>query len=646
MTELLDLSRAVLEEAAKTRGGEPRPQQDQMVQAICEALESDENVAVQADTGVGKSIAYLAPTLAKLTFGESDPVLVATATLALQRQILTADAVAVVDAIAKLTGHRFQTAVLKGWSNYLCRYRLDGDASGLDSGEEDVLLAAPARPGSAEAKIWNEVREWAEETDTGDRDDLTVSVPGHLWSKMSVSRLECTGKECPLFKGCFPVLARELAFESDLVVTNHALLSIAATSNPDVMPEPSTLIVDEAHALPDSVRRQATVQLGERVVRSAARAVSAVSKLTASRLEDIAGNLDDALYELRDGLMETRPEPLSAVMAELGETSRQALRQVSEAPTSVAVQAAKARLDGLIEAADVWTNASEESITWKTGYDEDNSLLHIAPLRVTGKIARGILDRAPTVLASATLELGGSFAPMETRLGLGLSARSYEFVDVGGPFDPGRQGILFVPGDLPAPGRDGISEEAIDLFIDLAQAAEGGTLGLFTSRRAAERVAEALRDRTEFTVLEQGQDSVSALVRQFRSDRDSCLVGSLGLWQGVDVRGDSCRMVVMDRIPFPRPDDPVSQALARDAERSRRSGFFEASLVPAGLLMAQGAGRLLRSAEDRGVVAVLDSRLLTRSYGKFLIDSMPPLWRSGDPDEVLAALRRLSSEHR
>ena len=647
MSEFLELSQEILAAATASRGGQPRPQQEQMVAAIVSSLESEENLAVQADTGVGKSIAYLAPIMAHLSLNGSGTALLGTATLALQRQVITVDAAAVIEATEAVSGQRLKAGVLKGWSNYACRYLLEGDPT-ADIGEPQGLfdrpdIATSSTSSSADAKTWVKVLKWLESTPTGDRDDLNVKVSGPLWSKMSVSKRECLGRSCPYVEDCFPAAAREEAFASDLVVTNHSVLSIAMKTNPEVVPDPAVIIVDEAHSLAETTRRQATASLAERTISGAARAVRPLSSSSAGAIDLAADRFDFALRGVEVGLLRARPASLSETIHEVGEQAREALRAIKDVAPSMALQTARSRLDALVEATDSWGRDPQESIVWKTEHDSGEDSLNIAPLRVEGTIARGLTDRAPTVFTSATLALGVDLGPMVRRLGLEKSSRSFETVDVGGPFDARTQGILLVPQHLPAPGRSGLSEEAAHLFVDLAKAAQGGVLGLFTSHRAAAMAADALRDQTDFNVLVQGEDSISALVEAFRDDPDSCLIGSRALWQGVDVRGQACRLVVMDRIPFPRPDDPIAQSLATAAQKSGGSGFFEASLVPAALLLAQGAGRLLRSPEDRGVVAVLDQRLVSRSYGPFLVRAMPDFWKTQDSEVALEALTRLSA---
>jgi ATP-dependent DNA helicase DinG len=265
---------------------------------------------------------------------------------------------------------------------------------------------------------------------------------------------------------------------------------------------------------------------------------------------------------------------------------------------------------------------------------------------VAGLLRDSLFASGSVVLTSATLSVGGEFASLLASAGLADDTLA---VDVGSPFDHGRQGILYVAKHLPAPGRDGVPMEALDELADLVEAAGGRTLALFSSWRGVERAADYLRvrwgSRPDLPVLvQQRGDSVAGLVERFASVPESTLLGTVSLWQGVDVPGESCSLVVIDRIPFPRPDDPLLAARQRAVDEAGGSGFASVSVPRAGLLLAQGAGRLIRSAEDRGVVAVLDSRLATAAYGRALRASLPPFWYTTDRVTVLGSLDRLREE--
>ena len=260
-----------------------------------------------------------------------------------------------------------------------------------------------------------------------------------------------------------------------------------------------------------------------------------------------------------------------------------------------------------------------------------------APLNVSGVISAKLLADKPAVFTSATLALGGGFDAVARHLGV----ENPETLDAGSPFDYAKQGILYVASHLPRPGMGGISDEALDELAALIQAAGGRTLGLFSSHKAALMATEAMRERLDVPVLYQKDDQVPTLVRQFTEDPRACLFGSTTLWQGVDVPGATATLVVIDRIPFPRPDEPISQARTEAVGRSGGNGFLAVSATHAALLLAQGAGRLIRSVDDRGVVAVLDPRLATAGYRGFLTKSLPPMWVTTDREAVLGALRRL-----
>jgi ATP-dependent DNA helicase DinG len=266
----------------------------------------------------------------------------------------------------------------------------------------------------------------------------------------------------------------------------------------------------------------------------------------------------------------------------------------------------------------------------------------VAPLSVAGLLASKLYPERTVVATSATLALGGKFDTIGHALGLSEDI-PWRSLDVGSPFAYEKQGILYVAAHLPRPSVSGLPDAAADELVRLVSALGGRTLGLFSSRRAAERAAEVLRARTSVEILLQGEQALPLLVRRFREDRASCLLGVMSLWQGVDVPGDACQLVVIDRLPFPRPDEPLAAARAAAVDAGGGSGFASVSVPIAAVRLAQGVGRLIRSHGDRGVVAVLDSRLETaRGYGAFLRRSLPPFWYTTKSDVVLGALKRLA----
>ena len=654
----------ILDTAVRAMGGSPRLGQSTMVREVARSVADGTHLLVQAGTGTGKSLGYLIPAMAHAVQA-GHRVVVSTATLALQRQILTKDAPLAADAVEQITGTRPEVALLKGWQNYLCRHRLNG---GYPQDEDEAALfgvgdaiAQPAAGHGADVSLGEQVvrlREWAARTDTGDRDDLVPGVSQRAWAQVAVSRAECLGQSCPLKSECFPDLARAAASRADLVVTNHAMLGVVVAGNPGVLPDHQVLIVDEAHELADRIRSQGTIALSAAAVARTAATARKHASVLVSELESAGQTLQLALAELPDGRLEASlPTALHDALVLLAGAARQVASDVrdqaravgrhrsSEAAGGLAV--ARTAIADLVDALDRMTSdsvAQGRDVAWierpRMGAEPPRLLL--APIEVAGSVANHLLDGRASVMTSATLALGDSFEPMARSLGLPLAEQPWRGVDVGSPFDYPRQGILYVAAHLPRPGA-GISEAALDEMLALVEASGGGMLGLFSSKRAAQEAAEVLRGATDLPVYAQGDDQLPTLVQAFADDEAACLVGTLSLWQGVDVPGRTCRLVVIDRIPFPRPDDPVAQARTDAVTAAGGNGFMSVSATHAALLLAQGSGRLIRRSQDRGVVAVLDSRLRTARYGGFLARSMPALWPTTKPDVVRAALRRLST---
>ena len=642
-----------LDGAVRRLGGGPREGQREMTRRVARAIASGTHLLAQAGTGTGKSLAYLVPAMVRAV-ENGERAVVSTATLALQRQIMTRDAPLAADAVEALTGRRPEVALLKGWQNYLCRHRVAGGYP-----DDDALFAASdATGGAGLGEQVVRLREWAGRTDTGDRDDLVPGVSDRAWAQASVSRAECLGPACPFHDDCFPASAREAAARADVVVTNHAMLGVVVAGNPGVLPEHDLLVVDEAHALADRVRSQGAASLSASAVARAAATARKRASVVVSDLEAAGQGLQAALAALPDGRLSAGPPPaLGEALSALEGAARAVLTSVREAVRTKGAQGggadaggvalARTAVSDLVDVVERMTSdsvAQHRDVAWveRPRMGTEPPRLTLAPIDVAGPVADALFDERVAVLTSATLALGGGFEPMARDLGLTLAQAPWEGVDVGTPFDYARQGILYTPVHLARPGR-GISEAALDEVLALTEASRGGMLGLFSSRRAAEEAARVLRGATDLTVYAQGEDQLPALVEAFAADEDSCLVGTLSLWQGVDVPGRTCRLVIIDRIPFPRPDDPVSQARSEAVAAAGGNGFMSVAATHAALLLAQGAGRLIRRAEDRGVVAVLDPRLRTARYGTFLARSMPPLWPTRDRDVVLGALGRLAA---
>ena len=696
-------------------GGTARPGQDAMAEAVWRAIGTGEHLAVQAGTGTGKSLAYLVPAAAH-AIGRGSSVVVATATIALQRQLIDRDLPRLTPALAPLLGREPTFAILKGRRNYLCLHRL---RTGPPD-EPGETLFDPADV-SAMGRQVRRLTEWAADTATGDRDELVPGVEDRAWRQVSVSATECLGAQrCPFGSSCFAELAREAAARVDIVVTNHALLAIDALEDYPVLPDRDVVIIDEAHDLVNRVTSVASAELSAPAVETAARrAGRMLSAEEAAPLREAGEAADRVLADIPAGRIDDLPAALASTLAVVRDAAGACAAQVrasaggsaEDAERLAAGRAALAALDDVSGTADRMLGAfgpdvaARRDVVWMDRPADPDSrrppTLRVAPLEVGTLLADRLFRRQTVVLTSATLALGGSFEPLARQWGLPsgggeASARpaprrrqpavsrpravravrpaarpsaggeaaagesppaarhggspaarvglAWSGLDVGSPFDHRRAGILYVARHLPPPGRNGLPESYLAELRELIEAAGGRTLGLFSSMRAARQAADELRGQISQPLLCQGDDATAELVRQFIDDEASCLFGTLSLWQGVDVPGRSLQLVVIDRIPFPRPDDPLASARQRAVAARGGNGFMAVAAAQAALLLAQGAGRLLRTTDDKGMVAILDPRLATARYGGFLRASLPPFWTTTDPGIARAALRRLAAQ--
>ncbi|MBN3509671.1 ATP-dependent DNA helicase [Mycolicibacterium septicum] len=694
--EVANVVTNLLKIAVKGLGGASRSGQVEMAEAVANAFESGEHLAVQAGTGTGKSLAYLVPSIARALQTEQ-PVVVSTATIALQRQLVDRDLPRLVNSLADALPRKPTFALLKGRGNYLCLNKIHNGAADEPADRPQDELFSPMAI-SAMGRDVQRLTEWSSDTETGDRDELTPGVPDRSWSQVSVSARECIGvSRCQFGTDCFAERAREKAGAADVVVTNHALLAIDALSDFSVLPEYELLVVDEAHELADRVTAVATAELSATSMAVAHRRMARlVDDELAQRFEAAVATLSSMLHELDAGRIDVLDEELGTYLTALRDAANAARTAIDTTPSDP--QAASARTEAVTALNDVsdtatriltsfvppipdrvdvvWVEQSEGSNAGNTGAPRPGrSLLRVAPMSVSGLLRTRLFANTTAVLTSATLTLGGNFDAMARNWGLGGFADAggpakpgdaggpakpgdaggpakpggagapakprWRGIDVGSPFDHAKSAILYVAKHLPPPGRDGTDTRTLDEIEGLITAAGGRTLGLFSSMRAAKAAAEVMRGRLSTPVLCQGEDTTSALVQQFSDDPETSLFGTLSLWQGVDVPGPSLSLVLIDRIPFPRPDDPLLTARQRAISAHGGNGFMAIAANHAALLLAQGTGRLLRHTDDRGVIAVLDSRLATARYGGYLRSSLPPFWSTTDPDRVRQSLKRL-----
>ncbi|GIF76821.1 ATP-dependent DNA helicase DinG [Asanoa siamensis] len=680
-------------------GGAARPGQQRMTDAIATSLADREHLLVQAGTGTGKSLGYLAPALTV-----DGPVVISTATLALQSQLVDHDLPRLADAVEPVLGRRPTYAVLKGRHHYVCLARLESSA---EEEPDDALFDAPATTAAAPVKWLGEagrlgkqilrLQEWAMETATGDRDELDPGVDDQAWKQVSMPARECVGAQrCPYGTECFAEASRVRAREADIVITNHSLLAVDMLAGRHIVPPHKLLVIDEAHELADRVSSASQAELTPELVdRAARRSRPLIQPELAETLLEAGDALAVGLAEAPAGrIVAGLPDALREACTLLDAATRGALDKIGDVkaddPDPVTKQQAKALIDDISKTAQRLLEEADHDVAWVEKPERPGPgrrALVVAPLSVAGTLATHLYEERTVVATSATLALGGRFDTVARALGLPAAepgavpaprtdsartpvaaaaaaktaARSpnlsvaagevaeqggpgWRSLDVGSPFEYARQGILYVAAHLPRPAASGLPDQAGEELLTLVGALGGRTLGLFSSRRAAQQAADLVRARTDLPVLLQGDESLPLLVRRFREDKASCLFGVMSLWQGVDVPGDACQLVVIDRLPFPRPDEPLAAARAAAVDASGGSGFAAVSVPIAAIRLAQGAGRLIRSHGDKGVVAVLDSRLETaRGYGPFLRRSLPPFWYTTKQDVAVGALKRLAA---
>ncbi len=648
-----------LESVVMNIGGSARDGQIQMALAVESALSSGKHLLVQAGTGTGKSLGYLVPAILRAAKGVkqdgTNRTIVATATLALQRQLAEHDLPAAIQALAPKLNTDVSFAVLKGRSNFVCLDKFHRVSN--ESDDDDLALFEVST--SKLAKQAKKLRDWVKRTDTGDRDEYADDLDFRLWRSVSVSGRECVGAgKCAWGQDCFAEKAKEKAHSSDIVVTNHALLAIDLIDGIPLVPEHDAVVIDEAHELVDRTTSALAGSLDSKSIeRVAGLARKHIEPATHDRLLEVSDALAVILEALPvQGTVSTfveLPRELLACLTAIRDVTRVALSEVStssqdEPDVAAAKQRSKANLTEIAESAATLIVDDEFGVRWLDV--SRDATLHHAPLSVARFLAESLFTERTVVLTSATLQVSGSMDA--TAKGVGVNqAGDWTGLDVGSPFDYAKQGILYCAAHLPPPTSAGLPEEMLDELGDLIEAAGGRTLSLFSSWRGVERAQEYLelrfrgREDRPLIVASRG-DSISELVKRFRQTPQASLLGTVSLWQGIDVPGDTCTLVTIDRIPFPRPDDPVLAARSARVDASGGSGFSSVSLPKAALLLAQGVGRLIRTTQDQGVVAVLDSRLATKGYGQSLRKSVPPLWWTTDAKVVRESLANLDAKAR
>ncbi len=603
-------------------GGERRGGQVEMTATVADALASNGHVVVQAGTGTGKSLAYLVPIAVS-----GRKVVVATATKALQDQLAGKD----LPFLSSQLETPIDFAVLKGRSNYLCLQR-------LNEAESDPGLSLGGDDGSLDDETREKLRLFADNSDTGDRSEL-ADIADRVWQQVSVSRQECPGaNRCPEGENCFAERAWRRAAAADVLIVNLHLYAIDVAVQ-GILPEHDTVIIDEAHQLEDIVANAAGRYLSPaRLVTaaSATRAVVADSEAP-KKVDEAAATLKNRLEPLTGSrLPEGPPDELGRTLDLLSGRVADllnALRAVpSDAPTDVLNRTVRARqsVTSLLDDISYLRWAVDDEVMWVDG-PAHNPSLRSTPLAIDKILAENLWSQRGGVLTSATM-------PLNATSQFGLPDSTVE-VDVGSPFDYEANALLYCAADLPDPRKPDHRQSQHQEIESLITAAGGRTLALFTSWAAMQEASVHISSRVPWPVLTQGEGSKAQLLKEFIENDETCLFATMSFWQGIDAVGSTCNLVIIDRLPFPRPDDPL---LSARRERVGADAFRVVDLPRAAIMLAQGAGRLIRSTTDCGVVAVLDPRLATsRSYRWALLGALPPMRRTKDRAQAEHLLKSL-----
>ena len=600
-------------------GFEPRDVQQRMADAVTEAINDDAELVVEAGTGTGKTFAYLVPTILS-----GRRIIVSTGTKALQDQLFHRD----LPRVRRALGRSLKTALLKGRANYLCWYRLEQTRS-------DGFLAS-----RRDADQLVQINAWAHRSQHGDISELdSVTEDAALWPRVTSTADNCLGAECPFFQDCFVVKARRAAQEADLVVVNHHLLfadlAIKREGFGEILPGAEVFVLDEAHQIPElagqffgeSINTRQWQELVTDALRESAGAAG-----TRAALQQVGPGIEHLLRELRLAVDQAprrgawpplRDQPrVAEVLQALGgavEALIAALNTVAEASEGLRsitdrAEILRKRLGLYLEAAPedhvLWYELTERSLT-VTATPLDVAV----PLREFRQ-----RQRAAWIFTSATLSVGGRFEHFTRAMGLD-AART---LSLPSPFDFARQTLCYLPADLPAPNSGLHTAALLAAVLPVLKASNGRAFLLFTSHRALQAAA-LLLGKEPWPLFVQGTAPRTALLEAFRASGNGVLLGAASFWEGVDVRGDALSVVVIDKLPFAAPDDPVLDARIRRSREAGGNPFADIQIPAAVIALKQGVGRLIRDVTDRGVLVLGDPRLTQSGYGKVFLKSLPPL---------------------
>lgn len=599
-------------------GFRPREAQALMAEAVADALGAQAPVVIEAGTGIGKTFAYLIPTLSS-----GRRAIISTGTRALQDQLFHRDLPTVTRAI----GQPVSVALLKGRANYLCLYRLDQAESSATASRYSRELAT--------------LRRWRHETRSGDRREaVEIAEDSGVWPLVTSTAENCLGQKCTFFEECFVAKARRTAQKADVVVVNHHLLladlAMKEEGFADFLPGAEALILDEAHQIPDLATQFFGLAVGTRQIENLLEVITVTTfAIGSSSLREAIGDVSDAIravlggcpkaqgrYEF-GGQLGTLHEPVSALRSRLVALS-DALESLGG--DSAELEALSEQLFDMIGRLTAATSADEEEGLHWLDVSRRSVRFHLTPLDISGRLSALIdMSEAAWVFTSATLAVGEDFSHFLSRIGLG-GARTLQFPS---PYLLGERSRVYLPPSLPSPSARGYTEAAMEAAAPLLSMTSGGIFFLFTSHRALGLAADWWRERRRILgnreLLVQGEAPRADLLERFRAAGNAVLLGTGTFWEGVDVRGSALTAVVIDKLPFTSPGDPLLMARSEFIRRQGGNPFMDHQLPEAVLAMKQGVGRLIRDHTDYGVVMLCDPRIRTRPYGKLFLDALAPM---------------------
>ncbi|WP_100656795.1 ATP-dependent DNA helicase [Alteromonas flava] len=617
----------------------PRESQTEMALAVSTALKQRESLIVEAGTGTGKTFAYLAPALS----GQRK-IIISTGTKNLQEQLYHRD----LPVIKKVLSGERQTALLKGRANYLCIHRL------AQNNRATTLLDAET------LEQMTHVRKWSTTTRSGDVGELsTIPEDAKVLPLITSTVDNCAGKDCPEYGDCYLVKARKKAMEADIVVVNHHLffadMALKDTGFGELIPDVDAVIFDEAHQIPEIASEYFGEALSSRQLMDMCRDINTLYRTVlkdAQQLDKAAEKCRQLLMDFRlllgeasqrgdwrkrlhDDVIFTGISRVQDALGVLQEVMKLHIGRDKDLDTFYErLNQARERLERLLD-----TEKSGVSLWFET--TPRHFILHLTPLSIAAKFRTFIenSDKA-WVFTSATLMVDGGFQHFQARMGL----ETAQTLLLDSPFDYQKQSMLCVPRYLPEPNHPQRNQRLTDIALDIITASGGRCFLLFTSHATLRAVAESLEGLTEKTLLVQGATSKRELLQRYVEEKDTVLLGTGAFWEGVDVRGDDLICVMIDKLPFAAPDDPLLQARSEDCKRRGGNPFAQISIPQAVIALKQGAGRLIRDARDKGVLVICDHRLVTKDYGKIFISSLPPMLRSRDWDKTLEFLASVRAE--